>query len=303
MNLYDFEDGFALFGYIKPDTPELLVRESEQYKAVYCSLCKALGKHYGVISRLTLSYDCTFLSLFLLGTQPECKGYHRGRCVVNPLKKCNFCKDSTEALRMPAAFSVLSMYQKLWDDLHDSGFLGKIRSLCLMPLAIRPYRKACRDYPDLAKALSRMMREQTAAEQDPKASLDSCAEPTARMLSHVFASTAQEETQKRIYETIGYFLGKWIYLIDAADDLEDDLKKGSFNPLIVTEKLTKHADEKQIKEAKESCNGALNLCVSQIIASVNLLSFYQYGPIIGNIVEKGLPEMQRMRLFEKEKTT
>ena len=292
-----------MFGYIKPDTPDLLVRESEQYKAVYCSLCKALGKHYGVVSRLTLSYDCTFLSLFVLGTQPECKGYRKGRCVVNPLKKCNFCNDSTEALHMPAAFSVLSMYQKLLDDLHDSGFLGKLRSVLLMPLAIRPYRKACRDYPALAKALSKMMRQQTQAERDPELSLDSCAEPTAKMLSLVFTSIAEEETQKRICANIGYFLGKWIYLIDAADDLEDDLKKGSFNPLIATRKLTKCDSEQQIKEAKESCNGALNLCVSQIIASVNLLSFYQYGPIIGNIVEKGLPEMQRMRLFEKEKTT
>lgn len=293
-----------MFGYVKPENGELLVRESEQYKGVYCALCKALGKHYGIAARLTLSYDCTFLALFQIGLQPECAGFHKGRCVVNPLKKCTFCTGHTETLKFPSALSVISMYYKLKDDIADSGFWGKLRSYCLMPLAIRPYKKASRDYPALAELLKTMTKEQQNVENQTDICLDSCAEPSAQMLSQVFGMAAGEDViQKRIFETIGYFLGKWIYVIDAADDLEDDLKKGSFNPLISLYQLKPTASQEQLQEAKAYCNGVLNLCLSQIIASVNLIHFYHFGPIIENIVEKGLPETQRTLLFEKEKNT
>lgn len=293
-----------MFGYIKPEHGELLVKEYEQYKGVYCGLCKALGKYYGPTARLTLSYDCTFLSLFLLGVQPECTKFHKGRCVVNPLKKCTFCTGHTEVLQLPSALSVISMYHKLKDDIADGGFLSKLRSYCLMPLARRPYKKACRDYPELAEILEEMTQAQKEVEQSTEEpSLDRCAEPSAQMLKQVFALAADDPQMKLIYETVGYFAGKWIYVIDAADDLEDDLKDGSFNPLIGMMQLTEDSPKEEIQKAKEYCNGVLNMSLSQIIASVNLIHFYHFGSIIENIVEKGLPEMQKTLLFEKEKNT
>lgn len=293
-----------MFGYIKPKHGELLVKEYEQYKGVYCGLCKALGKYYGPVARMTLSYDCTFLSLFLLGVQPECTKFHKGRCVVNPLKQCTFCTGHTEVLKLPSALSVISMYHKIKDDITDSGFFGKLRSYCMMPLAIRPYKKACRDYPELAKILDEMTEAQKQVEQSSEEiSLDRCAEPSAQMLSQVFALATEDPKLQRIYKTIGYFAGKWIYVIDAADDLEDDLKDGAFNPLISMMQITKESSKEEIQKAKEYCNGVLNMCLSQIIASINLIQFYHFGPIIENIVEQGLPEMQRTLLFEKEKRT
>ena len=292
-----------MFGYIKPENGELLVKEYQQYRGVYCGLCKALGKEYGVTARLTLSYDCTFLALVLLAVQPECAGFQKSRCVVNPMKKCTYCTGHPEVFRLPSALSVLTMYHKLRDDILDGGFFGKLRSYCMLPLAIRPYKKASRDYPELASVLSEMMESQRAVEREDTPSMDACAEPTAKMLSQVFAMAAASPEQKRIFETIGYFMGKWIYVIDAADDLEDDLKKGAFNPLIRLHGLTKDSPPAALQEARAYCNGVLNLCVAQVIASVNLVSFYHFGPIIGNIVEKGLPEMQRTLLFEKEKST
>ncbi|MDD5952875.1 MAG: DUF5685 family protein [Oscillospiraceae bacterium] len=292
-----------MFGYIKPLTGELLVKESEQYKSVYCSLCKALGTYYGRIARMTLSYDCTFLALFSLGLQPACTGFHKGRCTCNPLKRCTFCTQNTEALHLPAALSVITMYYKLQDDRADKGFWKKVRAVCLMPLARRPFRKASRDYPALAEALAKMGQEQRAIEREASPSMDACAEPTAQMLSTVFRLLANTETEQRIFETIGYFLGKWIYGMDAADDLEDDLQKGAFNPLISKLELTKTAAPEALQQAKAYCNGTLNLCVSQLIASVRLVSFHHFGPIIRNIVEQGLPDMQRTLLFKKEKDT
>jgi hypothetical protein len=253
---------------------------------------------------MTLSYDCTFLALFLLGLQSDCTGFHKGRCVFNPLKKCTFCTTHTDVLQLPAALSVLSMYHKLRDDVEDAGFWKKVRARCLLPLAIRPYRKAKQDYPALAEALAEMTAAQREAEHSDAISLDSCAEPTAKMLSTVFSSVAQSPSQQRTYETIGYFLGKWIYIMDAADDLADDLQKGDFNPLIVIHQLSKDTPDEQLQAVRAECNATLNMCLSQAIAALNLIEFHHFASIIQNVVMKGLPEMQRTLLFEKkEKST
>ena len=111
-----------VFGYIRPFKPELLVKEFDFYQSIYCSLCKHLGKNFGILSRLTLSYDCTFLAMLSLSLQKDCPGYQKGRCVVNPLKKCSFCKEGEESFLFASAVSVIMSYYKLMDDLHDSHF-------------------------------------------------------------------------------------------------------------------------------------------------------------------------------------
>ena len=76
-----------MFGYVRVDKPELKVKEYEMYKAVYCSLCKSLGKHYGILSRFTLSYDFTFLALLNMSLKDGCNIIEQKRCAFNPLKK------------------------------------------------------------------------------------------------------------------------------------------------------------------------------------------------------------------------
>ena len=81
-----------MFGYIRPKKSELLVREYEVYRGVYCGVCRELGDSYGLLSRLALSYDSTFYALLLLSLQSDgCPGFSRRHCVANPLKKCTFC--------------------------------------------------------------------------------------------------------------------------------------------------------------------------------------------------------------------
>ena len=76
-----------MFGYVRPCVPELRVRENEIYRAAYCTLCRTLGRRYGLLARLTLSYDFTFLALLRLGLLPSCSGFEQRRCVANPLKR------------------------------------------------------------------------------------------------------------------------------------------------------------------------------------------------------------------------
>ena len=95
-----------MFGYVRACKPELKIKEYETYKAVYCSLCRLMGREYGLWSRFTLSYDFTFLALLNMAMTEGCDPVERGRCFFNPLKKCNYCKNS-EPLYMPAAAAMI----------------------------------------------------------------------------------------------------------------------------------------------------------------------------------------------------
>ena len=101
--------GRKVFGYIKANKPELKIKEFEAYKAVYCTLCKRLGKDYGFLSRVTLCYDFTFLAMLNMALKDGYPSYEQKRCTFNPLKKCNYCKN-TDDFEMPAAAAMILLY-------------------------------------------------------------------------------------------------------------------------------------------------------------------------------------------------
>lgn len=288
-----------MFGYVRPQKSELLVREFEQYRGVYCALCKQLGKSYGAISRMTLSYDCTFLAMLLMGLSGSPAGFETGRCVVNPLKKCTYCTGERKELIYAAALSVTMIWRKLKDDLADDRLPGKLRACLILPLLARAHKKAARQYPEMERLAAALAQGQKEAERSAEASVDMCAEPTAAMLAGVCRNAAQDETQGRLLEQFGYFLGRWIYLMDAADDLEKDLKEGAFNPLIRKFSLTAESREEEIQAAREWCNGALNFSLARGLEAFQLFDFEQFSPILTNVVRQGLPEMQKLLLFNR----
>ena len=218
-----------MFGYLQIQKSELLVRESEAYKAVYCGLCRQMGKDYSVFTRFTLSYDCTFYAMLLMSLNRSCKGFKDGRCTCNPLKKCKFATDSGDAYRKAAAFSMISVYYKIIDDIQDSGFFKKLLCRIIKPFFSHQRKKAADKYPVMDKAVSDMMKMQYDAEHSEKPSVDMSAHPTALMLAAVLSSEAHDEIQKRVLYEFGYHIGRWIYLVDAADDIEKDIKSNGFN--------------------------------------------------------------------------
>ena len=130
-----------MFGYIKACQPDMRVRELETYKAVYCSLCKELGRSFGLFGPLILSYDFTFLALVRVAARGEPVEFKPCRCKVNPLKKCKAFKNDAE-LKFTAHVAVMAAYFKLKDDLKDHSFLKKLIILPLYPIAALWYRKA-----------------------------------------------------------------------------------------------------------------------------------------------------------------
>lgn len=293
-----------MFGYIRPQKSELLVREYEEYKGIYCSLCKRLGKNYGKAARITLSYDCTFYAMMILSQDRQCPRFKRGRCVVNPLKKCTYCNGGESGLNSAAALSVIMTYYKIRDDIEDSHFWGKLRGFLLLPAAARARKKAMRDFPQMDSIVSQAMTMQQEAERSDNPGIDFCAEPTAAMLQKIFRFAAEgfgaEESVLRVYEQVGYFLGRWVYLIDAADDMEKDIQTGAFNPFLIQHHLGKGSTKEELNNVRKMINQTLNMTLARLTAAFNLLEFKHFGPILGNVIQKGLPAMQKQILFEKE---
>lgn len=285
-----------MFGYIQPYKPLLYVKDYELYKSVYCSLCKKLGKDYGITARFTLSYDCTFYALLSMALRGECPNIKKGRCVFNITKRCNYCIGDSKSLEMAAALSAVTVYYKLQDDIADSKGIKRFFIKFLSPAVKRWRKKAIKHFPESDVIVSTMLQSQFKTEHDENVSIDKCAEPTAVMLKEIMALLSNDENKKLIYGEFGYFLGKWIYLMDAADDYEKDLVNNNFNPFV----LNLHEKNLSLKERQLYINSILNETVSRIIPAFNLMEIKIFKELLENITEKGFGNMQKTIIFDKE---
>lgn len=291
-----------MFGYIKADRSELKGKEYELYRAVYCSLCKTLGRDYSVLMRLFLSYDATFFALLCLSLSKECPAAKSGRCRFNPLKKCNYITNEEDTFHLAAGLSVLTAYYKIIDNIDDARWLQKIPYRILKTLFLRSFKKARRRYEDIDMVLKTMTDRQRAAEADENCTVDKAAHPTAQMLHDVCGlipryilteTSADDEkarTTRRVLSQFGYCLGRWVYLMDAADDMEKDRKRGGFNPLLIM-----GIGE---SERKEKIEPMLNHSLSEALLSYGLLSKGRYDSIIMNVLTCAMPKEQN-RVLEK----
>lgn len=274
-----------MFGYIRVKKEELKIKDFEVYKAVYCSLCKKLGKSYGILSRLTLSYDFAFLSLLNISLKSGCVSFERKRCAFNPLKKCNYCKSSDE-LDMPSAAAMIMLYYKILDNIKDEKRLKKLGFLLLKPIFSGAHKKAAKKYPFIEETVAEYIEGQSLAESDDNCTLDSVCDPTAKALSKLLPLCSDDPSQKRVLERLGYCLGRYIYLMDAGCDIEKDIKSGSFN---VLKKYVKECNIK--KDTVLKTEPQIYFCINEAAKAFELLEIKKFKPILGNIIYLGLEDV------------
>lgn len=217
-----------MFGYVKPVPAELLVREYEEYRALYCGVCRAMQKHTGRASALALSYDSVFFAavrMLLVGEKPHCAPH---RCPAHPCKCRSAAEDSPVLADTARAFAILA-YGKIEDERADR------RALARIPLffASRVMRGAARraNMPELLAAMRAELATLATLEREKCACPDAVFDCSARMLSHFFRVGLDGE-RAEIAGDIGYHLGRFIAALDAADDYEKDKKKGNYNPYL-----------------------------------------------------------------------
>lgn len=285
-----------MFGYVTVFKPEMKVKEFEIYNAVYCGLCRHMGKTYGPFSKFCLSYDLTFISLLETALKDEFSGYEQKMCRVNPLKKCTYCKNDGETQDLAAAAGVVLSDFKLRDNIHDSSVFAKPFFALLRLFSKRWCRKAYRRYPELKEIIDDYAFEQSKAESDKECSIDKVAAPSAKAISRIMMLVETEQRYKPILERIGYCLGQLIYLCDVADDLEKDIKHCGFNPISAEAKLA----ENPLAFAKDRLEPIMNTCLTECQNYSELLEIKKYKPIIDNILYLGLPDRMK-KIFKEEK--
>lgn len=297
-----------MFGYIRICKPQMKICEYEVYQSVYCTLCRHMGRQLGPPARLLLNYDYTFMTMLMIALSEQPSQFVPGQCVFNPAKKCGRCTTHDEAFEYTSALTAIMFYHKLRDNINDSSGAKRLLWKALMPYAAHVRRKAMRQYAQEDQLVDDYIRRQFEAESRSKESgeviVDELCEPTADVIAAFAVKLSPKESDQIILRRFGYFLGRWIYMIDALDDLEDDLEDGSFNPLVIRFGLTpQDARDKSDRWEDARCfgNNSLNQSIAEAVKYYELLELGEYKPILDNIIYLGVSEAQRAALFPPEK--
>ncbi|MCI8995906.1 MAG: hypothetical protein HFI31_05540 [Lachnospiraceae bacterium] len=218
-----------MFGYIIINKAELRFREFDVYHSYYCGLCRRLKERYGLWGQISLSYDMTFLILLLTGLYEPDTEVMTCKCAAHPLQK--------HAVRVnrftdyAADMNVLLSYYKCMDDWWDD---RKVSRLVYGKLLKKPCGVVEKQYAHKLDRIQKFMREIWEGEAQGEKNLDEMAGRFGGVMEEIFAWNSDEwEPSLR---KIGFYLGKFIYLVDAYEDLEKDEKKGAYNPFLLLQK-------------------------------------------------------------------
>ena len=273
-----------MFGYIRTYTPELKVRENEYYRAVYCGLCRAQGKCTGQCSRMTLSYDMVFLALLRLAFSKEMPQIKQGRCIAHPFKKRAYLSNC-DALSYCAYASALLVYGKTADDMSDEHGIKRFKAKLVRPFAKSMRKKALKEYSLLDEKISEGLKLLAETENKQLQSVDIPADCFGNILADIL-SFGLEGNEKKILANIGRHVGRWIYIIDAVDDLNEDIKKDRFNPFICLYNKNSLTDEQ-----KQEIATSLKLELLAAEPAFDLIDFENANieGILKNIIYSGMP--------------
>lgn len=276
-----------MFGYVRPLRTELKVKEWESYQAVYCGLCTAMGRKYGFLSRFFLSYDFTLLAMLFLPPS-EGPGWTRCRCPARLWCGKKPCSAPHPGMDRAAGESVVLAWWKLQDALTDGSWWERLGARCLSLALGRAYRKAKGDCPAFDRTVAQCLEELHRMEAEGEPSIDRPADTFARLLAGAGPVSGQAGTDRAMYQLL-YHLGRWIYLVDAWDDLDEDRKRGRYNPIAL-----RFPGEPEERRAAL----ALTLRHSRNLAgsAAQLVELGQWRGIVDNILYLGLPAVEGLVL-------
>lgn len=262
-----------MFGYVTTYKPELKIKEFEAYKGIYCTLCKEMGKEYGLLSRFLLSYDGAFYVMYKMALSNNKISAKQSRCSFNLCKRCMKITCESDVYKVASTITVILAYFKLVDNLHDSKIFKKILLYLIYPYFLILKNKAKKKNPELFKIVEDGMTSQFEIEKSNNSSIDLSAHNTAHILGKLFAYN--ECDGEKTYK-FGYQLGRVVYFLDAFDDYEDDVKSNSFNPFV------------NCKNIVEDATQTINLSIGELTHILKQQELYDFKPIIENVIYDGL---------------
>lgn len=212
-----------MFGYVIPHREGLSEGENARYKAFYCGVCNALKRRFGTSLRFTLTYDMAFAALLLNSLEEEDAAQACLPCPRHPLKK-QACIQGP-AVDYAADMNVLMSYYQLLDDWRDERAPAALTGLRLLKGRIPALLDA---YPRQARAVQQELDALHLMEAAGETNPDRPAAAFGRLLAAVLCAQSGHESNLAPFAEA---LGRLVYLMDAACDLTEDLKKERYNPL------------------------------------------------------------------------
>lgn len=252
-----------MLGYVKIDKGELKVREYEVYTGYYCGVCKSIGRRYGQLPRMVLSYDAAFLAILLASLSDESDTPVQEHCIAHPvIKKKTVIRN--RAIDYAGDVMLILAWYKLADDAADE---GKAYAKPVMLMMKRIFRRLNSLYPELCSSIENHLSVLSALEREKCASIDMAAEAFSKIMEDIFTEglravygseppqqkppgdrgdpgisgmqddrtysrTSPSNDTRELLARAGYHLGKWVYMIDAVDDIEENIESGAYNPLL-----------------------------------------------------------------------
>lgn len=279
-----------MFGYIAVNKAEMKFKDYDIYHSFYCGLCKVLKRNYGMRGQMTLSFDMTFLIILLTGLyEPETKT-ETIRCAAHPFEK--HIARTNELTDYAAAVNLILSYYKCKDDWDDE---RKKKSYAAAKLLAPKMNDLKERYPEKISIVSSGLKKLSALERQDEQSADIMAGIFGEIMAELFVFRHDEwEASLR---KIGFFLGKFIYLMDAYEDVEKDIKTGNYNPLKQT--FPNNPD------FADNCRELLTMMMAECSREFERLPILLYADILRNILYSGVwcryAMVTEKRAQEKEK--
>lgn len=261
-----------MFGYIAVNKPEMKFREFDLYKSYYCGLCRSLKERYGRRGQITLSYDMTFLALLLTSLYEPKEKTGCERCVMHPMQKHPYrCNEYTD---YAADMNILLSYEKCMDDWEDERSVKKrLAAMLLKGKNQNVYEKHPQKFDKICALLAKIHE----IEQRQSMNIDEASGTFGELMGEIFVyrQDAWEETLRRM----GFFFGKFIYLMDAYEDVEEDIEKGTYNPLKEIFKLP---------DFEEQAQQTLVMMMAECCRAFERLPIVENTEILRNILYSGV---------------
>ena len=269
-----------MFGYVRTDTPYLFIKDDTLYKAMYCGLCKGIGECCGQAARMGLSYDVTFLSVILHNIAGQDVKIEKSHCLTHCIRARQMA-DVDEMAKQLGAFNTILVYYKYTDDIAD-GDKGKGKRWWFSS----GYKRAKKAYPEIENIVRECMAEQQKTEAEKTDSLDRAADASARLIAKVCDYILGEKRTDYTYRLF-YSVGKWIYLIDALDDYDKDVKKGAYNPFVLA--YNEGGRVALIENHKDEITFVFHSLFYDIRECLSNITFHFNRDLSDNILLRGLP--------------
>lgn len=271
-----------MYGYVTPVKDTLRKQDYVLFRAFYCGVCVETGKGYGNLARYTTSYDIAFLAALAHDAASQPVEFEVAGCVGNPFTKKAMVKHNPLLERIAAA-NILLAYYKVLDDVIDGG--GAKKRVARRALK-KPYLKAKAFLPEADEIMAKRYAELREKEKTGEKSIDKAADSFALLLKETVNAVMDGKASENLLG-LCYNIGKFVYLIDALDDIADDAKSGNYNPFLAAygdftgrkEFFEKHADD---------LGFIINSTVNRAIECFNGMNFTQSYSLLRNIVYEGL---------------